>query len=77
MGILNQGLILMATGFSAVFIFLLILVFILKGFEFISPRLAHILPDPLPKVPAKKKTSGDSNEALALAIAVALKRAGR
>jgi len=77
MGILNQGLILMATGLSAVFVFLLILVFIVKGFEFISPRLAFILPDPQPKAPAKKKASGDSNEELALAIAVALKRAGR
>ena len=77
MGILNQGLILMATGFSAVFVFLVILVFIIKGFEFISPMLAHILPDPLPKAPVKKKKSGDSSEALALAIAVALKRAGR
>lgn len=76
MGILNQGLILMATGIGAVFLFLIILVLVLKGFEYISPRLAFILPDPLPKAPAKKK-SVDSNSAIALAVAVALKRAGR
>lgn len=75
--ILKQGLILMATGIGAVFVFLIILVLVLKGFEYISPRLAFILPDPLPKAPAKKKPSGDSSEALAVAIAVALKRAGR
>ncbi len=76
MDTLNQGLILMATGFGAVFFFLVILVFVIKSFEVLAPKLAHILPDPQPKAPARKRV-GDANAAVALAIAVALKRAGR
>ena len=76
MGILNQGLILMATGMGAVFVFLIILVFVVKAFETIAPKICHILPDSAPKAPASKaKPTADA--AVAVAIAVALKRAGR
>jgi len=76
MGILNQGLILMATGMGAVFGFLVVLVYVVKAFEAIAPKICHILPDPAPKAPASKaKPSADAT--VALAIAVALKRAGR
>ena len=76
MGILNQGLILMATGMGAVFVFLVILVYVVKAFEAIAPKICHILPDPAPKAAAPKaKPSADA--AVAVAIAVALKRAGR
>ncbi len=76
MGILNQGLILMATGMGAVFIFLVILVFVIKAFEGIAPKICHILPDPQPKARAAKAT-GHGNSNIALAIAVALKRTGK
>lgn len=75
-GLLKQGLILMATGLSAVFIFLIILVFVIKGFEFIAPKICHILPDPQPK-PRAVKATGSASSNMALAIAVALKRAGK
>ena len=76
MGILNQGLILMATGMGAVFVFLVILVYVVKAFEAIAPKICHILPDPAPKAVAPKaKPSADA--AVALAIAVAMKRAGK
>ena len=76
MGILNQGLILMATGLSAVFVFLVILVFVVKGFEVIAPKICHILPDPQPK-PRAVKATGSASSNMALAIAVALKRVGK
>ena len=49
MGILNQGLILMATGMGSVFVFLVVLVYVVKAFEAIAPKICHILPDPAPK----------------------------
>ncbi len=76
MGILNQGLILMATGLGAVFVFLIILVFVIKAFEGIAPKICHILPDPQPKAHVTKQ-SGSAGANMALAIAVALKRAGK
>ncbi len=76
MGILNQGLILMATGMGAVFVFLVILVYVVKAFEAIAPKISHILPDPAPKASAPRaKPTADA--AVALAIAVAAKRAGK
>jgi len=75
MGIINQGLILMATGLGAVFTFLIILFFVIKAFETIAPKICHILPDPQPK--ARTKPSGSAGANVALAIAVALKRAGK
>ena len=76
MGILNQGLILMATGMGAVFAFLVVLFYVVKAFEAIAPKICHILPDPAPKVAAPKaKPSADAT--VALAIAVAMKRAGK
>lgn len=74
--LLDQGLILMATGFGAVFAFLVILVFVVKGFEYIAPKIAFILPDPQPKA-LSRPASGKSDADFALAIAVALKRTGR
>ena len=76
MGILNQGLILMATGMGSVYVFLVVLVYVVKAFEAVAPKICHILPDPAPKAAAPKaKPSADA--AVALAIAVAMKRAGK
>ena len=79
MGALNQGLILMVTGMTAVFIFLILLVFIVKGFEFIAPKIAFILPDPEPPKPKAKPVAAPAadNAAIALAIAAAAKKAGK
>lgn len=80
MGIFNQGLILMVTGMVSVFIFLTILIFVVKTFEWIAPKIAHILPDPAPKqvaAPKKAVASAGMDPAVAVAIAVAMKRAGR
>ena len=79
MGILSQGLILMATGMGAVFVFLVILVFVLKAFEAIAPKICHILPDPAPKAaaPKAKPAVATADAAVAAAIAVALKCAGK
>ena len=76
MGSLNQGLILMATGMLSVFSFLVILVFIVRAFEFIAPKIAFILPDP---APAKPKTTAapvaaKNDAAIALAIAAAVNK---
>lgn len=76
MGILNQGLILMATGMGAVYIFLIILVFVIKAFEGIAPKICHILPDPQPKARVTQPV-GKADANVALAVAVALKRAGK
>lgn len=81
MGALNQGLILMVTGMVAVYIFLILLVFIVKGFESIAPKLAFILPDPEPPKPKARPVAavaaGADNAAVALAIAAAAKKAGK
>ena len=72
MGSLNQGLILMATGMISVFLFLVLLVYIVKGFQFIAPKIAFILPDPEPAKPkAAVPVAAKNDAAVALAIAAA------
>ena len=79
MGILNQGLILMVTGMSAVFVFLVLLVYVVKGFEIIAPKICGMLPDPEPTgsaVSSKKIVKRSDDAAIAVALGLALKRAG-
>ena len=80
MGILNQGLILMATGMSAVFIFLILLVYVVKGFEAVAPKISWMLPDPEPAGSAasgKKLVKRCDDAAIAVALGFALKQAGK
>lgn len=80
MGILNQGLILMVTGMSAVYVFLILLVYVVKAFESIAPKISWMLPDPETAASAasgKKVVKRSEDAAIAVALAVALKRAGR
>ena len=70
-----QGFILMLTGMASVYIFLTLLIYIMKGAAKVVPKLAFMLPDPepaKPKAPAPKKDAGAE---VALAIAAAVKRA--
>ena len=70
-----QGVILMLTGMASVYLFLTILIFVMKGAAKVVPKLAFMLPDPepaKPKAPAPKKDAGAE---VALAIAAAVKRA--
>lgn len=75
MGIIEQGLILMATGMLAVFVFLLVLLYVMKGVAAFAPKLSFMLPDPEPAKPAAKPQASD-DAAIAVAIAAAMKRRG-
>ena len=75
--VVAQGFILMLTGMGAVYLFLSILILVMKGAARVVPGLAFMLPDPEPAKPkAAAKPAGGSGAAVALAIAAALKRRG-
>ena len=75
MGLVSQGLILLATGMVAVYIFLMVLIFVVQITSKFAHKLSFILPDPEPKGPVNK-VAAKSNLAVAIAIATAAKRAG-
>ena len=75
MGLVSQGLILLATGMIAVYIFLMVLIFVVQVTSKFAHKLSFILPDPEPKG-SVKKVSVKSNLALAIAITAAAKQAG-
>ena len=72
-----QGIILMLTGMGAVYLFLCILILVMKGAAKVVPKLAFMLPDPEPPKPkAAPAPKTDDGASIALAIAAALKRRG-
>ena len=75
--VVSQGLILMATGMGAVFLFLVILIVVMNLAALVTPKLAFMLPDPVPAAPkAAARPAADEGASVALAIAAALKRRG-
>ena len=76
MGLVSQGLILLATGMIAVFIFLMVLIFVVQTTSKFAHKLSFILPDPEPKN-LTKNVSVKSNLAIAIAITAAAKQAGK
>ena len=74
--VVTQGFILMLTGMGAVYLFLTILIFVMKGAAKVVPKLAFMLPDPEPAKPKAAAPKADDGASIALAIAAALKRRG-
>ncbi len=75
--VVAQGFILMLTGMGAVYLFLTILIFVMKGAAKVVPGLAFMLPDPEPAKPkAAAAPKADDGASIALAIAAAMKRRG-
>ena len=74
--VVTQGFILMLTGMGAVYLFLTILIFVMKGAAKVVPKLAFMLPDPEPAKPKAVAPKTDDGASIALAIAAALKRRG-
>lgn len=70
---LAQGLVLLVAGMGFVFAFLLLLVLTMLICAKIIPRFNYVLPDAAPKAAPQVPVASDDS-AVALAIAVALKR---
>lgn len=76
--ILPQALVLLGAGMTIVYIFLYVLVLVMRGVALVVPRFNHILPDDAPKVPSRTAPARSTDDALvAVAIAVAADRARR
>jgi len=74
--ILPQAFVLLVAGNTIVYIFLYVLVLVMRGLAVVVPRFNHLLPDEQPKTsakPAARATTDDS--AIAVAIVVASDRA--
>ena len=71
-----KALLLMVLGMGVVFAFLSLLVVIMNLLAKVLPRLSFLLPDPEPPKP-KARPAPPADGAVALAIAAALRRAGR
>ncbi len=73
-GIVQQGLVLMASGMTIVFVFLYLLVLAMRLIALVVPRFNHLLPDEAPK-PARGSGSrpgaSGQDESVALAVAIA------
>ena len=74
--VVTQGFILMLTGMGAVYLFLCILILVMKGAAKVVPKLAFMLPDPEPAKPKAAAPKADDGASIALAIAAALRRRG-
>ena len=74
--VVAQGFILMLTGMGAVYLFLCILILVMKGAAKVVPKLAFMLPDPEPAKPKAAAPKTDDGASIALAIAAALRRRG-
>ena len=72
--VMTQGLILMAAGMGAVYLFLVILIFVMKGAALGGPKLDFMLPDPQPAAPKAAAPKADDGAAIAVAIAAAIQR---
>ncbi|MBR1870397.1 MAG: OadG family protein [Kiritimatiellae bacterium] len=71
---LAQGLVLMVAGMGIVYLFLLLLIFVSKHTCAFVARFNGIFPEEAPKKAPRPATAGGDDEAVALAIAVALQR---
>ena len=73
MAILGQGLVLMIAGMGIVYIFLSILIFITNVSMSALSRFDHLLPEDAPKKKPAPKVASSDGEAVAVALAVAMK----
>ncbi len=71
-----KALILMVIGMGVVFAFLSLLVVVMNLLAKVLPRLAFLMPDPEPPKPRTRPAPPAEGD-IALAIAAALRRAGR
>lgn len=74
--LIPQGFLLMLAGMVGVYAFLIVMLCIMKVLALVVPKLSYMLPDPEPVAPKKPAAAAD-DEAVAVAIAVAMKRAGK
>ena len=72
MAVLGQGLVLMIAGMGIVYLFLVILVIVTNLTVKPLARFNSLFPEEAPKKAPAKKTAGNDDENVALAIAVAL-----
>lgn len=73
--ILKQGLVLLAAGMAIVFVFLYVLVLVVRLTALVVPRFNHLLPDAAPKAPARPQVAVPADDApIAAAIAAAARR---
>ncbi len=72
--IIFHGFILMILGMGVVFLFLELLVLVLKASAYVVPKFSYLIPDPEPVNAGKKKATkaGDEGAAIAAAIAAAV-----
>ncbi len=76
-GVLRQGLVLMGSGMGIVYVFLYLLVLVMRGISIVVPRFNHLLPDDSPKqakAPVAPICTDDADVAVAIAAAVARSR---
>lgn len=74
MELLAQGIVLLVTGMTTVFVFLILLVWIMNRSAVIIPRFAYILPDPVAKKPSVAAPAADNDLMAAIAVAVAYRQ---
>lgn len=74
--LLQSSLVLMLVGISTVFAFLILLKFVIQLSSPFVQKLSFMMPDPVPPAP-KKPAAMKSDAEIALAIAAALRAAGK
>jgi sodium pump decarboxylase gamma subunit len=74
--ILPQAFVLLVAGMLIVFVFLYVMVLVMRGVALVVPRFNHLLPDDAPKAVARPVAVRASDDtAIAIAIAVSTDRA--
>lgn len=68
-----EGLLLLVIGMAAVYLFLLMMVFVMTAMRKPIEKLNHLLPDPAPPAPKRAPVSAADDAAIAIAIAAAAK----
>ena len=69
--IIKQGLVLMAAGMSIVYVFLYVMVLVMRLTAWVVPRFNHLLPDAAPKGAPRAATAPARRDDAAIAVAIA------
>ncbi|NLF23072.1 MAG: OadG family protein [Lentisphaerae bacterium] len=69
--IIKQGLVLMAAGMAIVFVFLYVMVLVMRLTAMVVPRFNHLLPDVAPKAPPRPAAAAPAPPDAAIAVAIA------
>ena len=76
--ILKQGLVLLAAGMAIVYVFLYVLVLVVRLTALVVPKFNHLLPDAAPKAPARapaaSPAAANDHAAIAAVVAAAARR---